>query len=67
MKSKISVVVSVLVVAAVATIVASRAASAGPQKCPNIVAPVICDNGVVYVNSCYASLAHAKNCVPYDR
>ncbi len=32
--------------------------------CPQVYAPVICDNGKTYVNPCYASCAHAKNCVP---
>jgi hypothetical protein len=38
---------------------------AGPPVCPQIWAPVICDNGKVYANQCYADKAHAKNCVPY--
>lgn len=33
--------------------------------CPNIVAPVICSNGQVYPNSCYAYNACATGCVPY--
>jgi len=32
--------------------------------CPDIVAPVLCDNGVTYINQCRANCAHAKNCVP---
>ena len=32
--------------------------------CPQLYAPVLCDNGKTYVNPCYASCAHAKNCVP---
>lgn len=38
---------------------------AGPPVCPQIYAPVICSNGKVYPNQCYADRAHAKNCVPY--
>lgn len=33
--------------------------------CPTYYDPVICDNGQVYSNSCFASVACAKNCVPY--
>jgi len=49
---------------------AATAAPASPEtggqtRCPEIYAPVICDNGKVYVNQCFADKAHAKNCVPY--
>ena len=40
-------------------------AQAGACRCPLIYAPVICDNGKVYSNQCFANCAHAKNCVPY--
>jgi hypothetical protein len=33
--------------------------------CPDIYAPVICSNGVVYSNSCYAYVYCATGCVPY--
>jgi hypothetical protein len=33
--------------------------------CPRLYAPVICDDGKVYVNMCYAEKHHAENCVPY--
>ena len=36
----------------------------GPKLCPDIYAPVICDNGKTYPNQCYADKAKAKNCVP---
>jgi len=32
--------------------------------CPNVYAPVICDNGKTYPNLCVANCKHAKNCVP---
>lgn len=32
--------------------------------CPQVYAPVICDNGKTYANPCLASCARAKNCVP---
>ncbi|MCO6435743.1 MAG: hypothetical protein J5J06_01495 [Phycisphaerae bacterium] len=40
-------------------------AEARPQPCPQIYAPVICDNGKIYPNQCEADRHHAKNCVPY--
>jgi len=39
--------------------------AAGPKLCPLIYAPVICSNGKIYPNQCYADKAHAKDCVPY--
>jgi len=33
--------------------------------CPRLYAPVICDDGKVYVNMCYADKHHATGCVPY--
>lgn len=36
-----------------------------PVLCPDVYAPVICSNGQVYSNSCYASAAGATGCVPY--
>ena len=33
--------------------------------CPDVFAPVICSDGNVYANYCYASLACATGCVPY--
>jgi hypothetical protein len=36
-----------------------------PILCPDIYDPVICSNGVVYPNSCYAYRACATGCVPY--
>lgn len=56
-----------VVVGSVAVAIASMSvASAGPAVCPQIYAPVICDNGKVYPNQCYADRHHAQNCVPYD-
>jgi hypothetical protein len=34
-------------------------------NCPEVYQPVICSNGVVYSNSCFASLDCATGCVPY--
>ena len=32
--------------------------------CPQIYAPVECDNGKVYPNQCLADCRNARNCVP---
>lgn len=37
----------------------------GPRLCPDVYAPVLCPNGKVYPNSCYAERAGQTNCVPY--
>ena len=59
-------ITQLLVVAAAAVVITSLSvAFAAPAKCPAIYAPVICDNGKVYPNQCYADQHHAKNCVPY--
>jgi hypothetical protein len=39
-------------------------ARGGPCICPQIYAPVQCDNGKTYPNQCVADCRHAKNCVP---
>lgn len=36
-----------------------------PQACPENYNPVICSNGVVYGNACFAAQDHATGCVPY--
>jgi len=46
-------------------LLAESAMAAGPKLCPQIYAPVICSNGKIYPNQCYADKAHAKDCVPY--
>jgi hypothetical protein len=58
-----------------AALVTGALASPAPSKafvfcnhhgyCPDVYQPVICSNGVVYSNACYASLACATDCVPY--
>jgi len=54
-----------VVVGSVAVAIASMKTMAAPPVCPKIYAPVICDDGRVYVNQCYADRHHAQNCVPY--
>lgn len=44
---------------------APAAIGGGGQACPDVWKPVICSDGNVYSNSCYASLAGASGCVPY--
>jgi len=38
--------------------------AAGPCICPKLYAPVICDNGKIYPNLCYAECRNAEGCVP---
>ncbi|HEV2844846.1 MAG TPA: hypothetical protein VG477_08375 [Thermoanaerobaculia bacterium] len=33
--------------------------------CPDVYSPVICSNGQVYGNGCYAYVACAEDCVPH--
>ena len=37
----------------------------GGCNCLDVWIPVICSNGVVYSNMCYAGCAKATGCVPY--
>ena len=37
-----------------------------PKVCPKLWAPVICDDGKVYPNACWAQKKCATGCVPYD-
>ena len=54
-----------LIVFAVGSLTTSVRAAGGPNICPKLYAPVICSNGKVYPNQCYADKAHATGCVPY--
>ena len=40
-------------------------ACGGGILCPDVWDPVICSNGQVYSNACYARAACAHGCVPY--
>jgi hypothetical protein len=53
-----------LIVFAVGALTSSVQA-AGPNVCPKLYAPVICSNGKIYPNQCYADKHHATGCVPY--
>lgn len=46
-------------------LVATAEAKGPPAPCPQVYAPVICDNGKIYPNQCEADKKRAKNCVPY--
>lgn len=37
----------------------------GGYECPDVWDPVICSNGQVYSNYCYASKAKATGCIPF--
>ncbi len=43
----------------------TTAEAKAPCRCPMIVAPVICDDGKIYVNLCVAQCQRARHCVPY--
>ncbi|MBN8645930.1 MAG: hypothetical protein J0L61_11900 [Planctomycetes bacterium] len=56
----------------VTAVVVSTASAAGPfggpcfkGNCLDVYKPVLCPNGQVYSNDCYAAKACQKNCVPY--
>jgi hypothetical protein len=53
-------------VIAVAGIGISSAQARPPCFCPEIWLPVICSNGMIYSNSCFAGCAGATGCVPFD-
>lgn len=56
--------VAAVVLGGLAAFASRSVVSAGPPVCPQIYAPVICDNGKTYPNQCEADRKKAKNCVP---
>lgn len=72
---KLSTLGLVLVLAVVTLLSAGSAFAKKPSPppppppkeciCPDVYAPVICSNGVIYSNLCRAGCAGATNCVPY--
>lgn len=56
-----------VVVTAVAILGVQSATAIPPGRCIclAIIRPVICSNGVVYQNDCYARCARATGCVPF--
>lgn len=65
MKTSRFLTAAVVLGSIVVAIVSISVVEAAPPVCPKIYAPVICDDGKVYVNQCYADRHHAQNCVPY--
>ena len=65
MKSKFLRLSGLAVIGAALAALASSTFAGGPPLCPDIYAPVICSNGKIYPNQCYADRAKAKNCTPY--
>jgi hypothetical protein len=47
-----------------AALATTPAEAKGPCRCPQIYAPVECDNGKTYPNQCVADCRGGKNCVP---
>jgi len=48
-----------------ASAVQAAGGGGGGINCPDVWNPVICPNGQVYSNGCYASRAGQSNCVPW--
>ena len=67
MKKTLTKLALALALAGAAVSLGVRPAQAvcGGFLCPDVWKPVICSNGQVYSNSCYASAACATGCVPY--
>jgi len=57
---------ALLVALAGGALASTALAGGGGTNCPDVWNPVICSNGQVYSNLCYAGLAHAHGCVPYN-
>jgi len=56
---------SVMAVALVGAFALFTEVQAAPRCiCPDVYAPVVCDNGQTYPNLCVANCKHAKNCEP---
>lgn len=59
-------ILAVAMAAAGALVLTSNPAEAGPAcNCRDIYEPVICSNGQVYSNICFARCAGAHHCVSY--
>ncbi|MBS0187968.1 MAG: hypothetical protein JSS51_07855 [Planctomycetes bacterium] len=75
MKANVKKLSMLAMATAVCTVagLASVALAVGPigggcnknTNCLDVYRPVLCPNGVVYSNDCYAAKACQKNCVPY--
>ena len=64
---KLAFALSLVILAGAFGVPATEAAKCGDlQGCEAIYAPVICSDGVVYDNRCYADAACATGCQPYN-
>ena len=54
-----------LALGALASSAAAGRGGGGGFECPDVWDPVICSNGIIYSNGCYAEKAKATGCVPY--
>lgn len=65
---KFGVLSLVVAVCGVAVMAVQTASAVIPRRCIclDVYRPVLCPNGIVYSNSCYASCAGQRNCVPAD-
>lgn len=65
---KLGMVAFVVAVCGIATMAVQTASAVLPGRCicPDVYRPVLCPNGVTYSNSCFASCAGQRNCVPGD-
>lgn len=63
---KVGMLAFVVAVCGVAVMAVQTSVAAGPARCIclDIYRPVLCPNGITYPNSCYASCAGQRNCVP---
>ena len=57
-------VIATLAVGAFSILTEVQAGPGAGCICPQVYAPVVCDNGKTYPNQCEADCHHAKNCVP---
>jgi len=64
-KQLIARVCGLVLVAVSGGVLASVVQAAGGVNCPDVYRPVICPNGQIYSNACYAGLAGQHNCVPW--
>lgn len=65
MKTLSKLTLAIALSAAALAFPAPSGAAGGGYECPDVYAPVICSNGQVYGNGCYAGKAGATGCVPY--
>lgn len=64
----VALVMSVLGVGTASIVSTAEAKPRFPDfpHCPDVYAPVLCPNGAVYTNSCWASVDGQSNCTPFN-